>query len=364
MLTTRALNRALLARQLLLRRAKMPVARAVEHLAGLQGQVPQGPYVGLWTRLEAFHPSELARLILERRVVRAAAMRGTLHLLTARDYRTWRPIVQRVLDRALESNFRRPLAGLDRPAIVAAARLLLEKAPLTGAQLGAQLLERWPDRDARALAYAVQYGAALVQVPPRGLWGLSGPAAWTTAEAWMGGPLGPPAAPDRMALRYLRAFGPAGVADLRAWSGLAGLGDVIGRLRPRLRLFHDDQGRELFDLPDAPRPDAGAPAPPRLLPFYDNVALGHADRRRIVADGDGARLHRTEGLLVGPVLVDGFIGGRWKVVREGPAAALAIEPFARLNKGDRAALLEEGARVLAFAVPECRPRVRVGRPVD
>lgn len=359
----RALNRALLARQLLLRRARMPVAKAIEHLAGLQAQVPLGPYVGLWTRLEDFRPDALARLILERRAVRGAAMRGTLHLLTTRDYRAWRPIVQPVLDRALAGNFRRPLAGLDRQAIVAAARALLETATLTGAQLAARLRERWPDRDARALAYAVQYTAALVQVPPRGIWGRTGAAAWATAEAWTGGPLAPPAAPDAMVLRYLRAFGPATAADVRAWSGLAGLADVIARLRPRLRVFRDEQGRELFDLADAPRPGGGVAAPPRLLPFYDNVALGHDDRRRIIADADGARLFRNEGVLVGPVLVDGFVGGRWRVAREGTTATLTIEPFARLNKGDRAALTEEGARLLAFAADVARRRVHIGRPV-
>lgn len=363
MLDRRALNRALLARQLLLRRAKMPAARAVEHLAGVHAQIPQGPYIGLWTRLEGFRPDELSRLILRRRAVRAAVMRGTLHLVTSRDYRSWRPLVQPVLDRALQGNFRRALEGLDRGAIVAAARTLVETGPLTGAQLAARLRERWPERDARALAYAVQYTLPLVQVPPRGVWGETGPAAWMDAESWLGGPLAPPAAPDAMVLRYLRAFGPATPADVRAWSGLAGAAGVIERLRRKLRVFRDEEGRELLDLPEAPRPGGGVPAPPRLLPFYDNVALGHEDRRRIVGDGDGARLAQSEGLLVGPVLVDGFIGGRWKAVRAGTAVTLTIEPFARLRRDDRAALEEEGARVLAFAAEGCRPRVRVGRPI-
>jgi hypothetical protein len=268
-----------------------------------------------------------------------------------------------VLERAFNGNFRRYLTGLSGHAVAAAGRALLAKAPLTGAQLGALLQERWPRRDARALGYAVQYLAALVQIPPRGVWARSGQATWVTAEAWLGRPLPPASAPDEMVLRYLGAFGPATVADVRAWSGLPGLGEVVERLRSRLRVFRDEQGRELFDRPEAPRPEAGVPVPPRLLPFYDNIALGHADRSRIVPAGAGAKLRQTEGLLRGPVLVDGFIGGRWDVAEEGRTATLLVEPFGRLKRHEREALEEEGARLLAFAAADRLPRVRIGRPV-
>jgi hypothetical protein len=362
-LSVRALNRALLARQLLLRRARLAAARAIEHLAGLQAQVPNSPYIGLWTRLEGFRPESLSRLILGRRAVRGTLMRGTLHLATTRDYLSWRPLVQPVLDRALNGNFRRPLAGVDRRAVVTAGRRLLERTPLTGAQLAARLRERWPGHDARALGYAVQYTVPLVQVPPRGVWGGRAPATWMTAEAWLGRALAKAPSPDAMVLRYLAGFGPATVADVRAWSGLPRLAEVVERLRPRLRVFRDEQERELFDLRGAPRPPADAPAPPRLLPFYDNIALGHADRRRIVAERDGARLFQTEGLLVGPVLLDGFIGGRWKVKEESATARLLIEPFRRLKRAERAALEEEGARLLGFAVASSGRRVEIGAPV-
>jgi hypothetical protein len=358
-LTARALNRALLARQLLLHRARLPVLRALEHLAGLQAQIPNAPYIGLWTRLRGFRPEALSDLIRERRAVRGALMRGTLHLTTTRDYLAWRPLVQPVLERALNGNFRRPLLGVDREAVARAGRKLLEQEALTGAALGERLRAQWPDCAPRALGYAVQYTAALVQVPPRGVWGENGPPVFRTAEGWLGRPLSARPSPDALVLRYLGAFGPASTADIRAWSGLPRLSEVAARLRPRLRVFRDEQGRELFDLPDAPRPRPDAPATPRLLPFYDNVFLGHADRSRIVGREVGQRLFQTEALLAGPVLVDGFVAGRWRVTRSREAASLRVEPFARLGGRDREALAEEGARLLAFACGQMRHEVEV-----
>ena len=345
-LGVRALNRALLARQMLLRRAKLPAARALEHLVGLQAQIPNAPYIGLWTRLDGFDPGELSRMITARRAVRGTLLRATLHVVTARDYLALRPLLQPVMERCLNGGFGRHLAGLDTGVIVSAGRALLEKQPRGGAELGTRLHERWADRDARALGYAVQYLAPLVQTPPRGVWGANGPPTWATAEDWLGRPLKPGLSADKLVLRYLAAFGPATVADMRVWSGLPGLREVAERLRRRLRTFRDERGEELFDLPGAPRPDPETPAPPRFLPCYDNVALAHADRSRIV--GDGARLFTSDGLLRGTVLVDGFIGGRWQIVRERKAAVLTVEPFARLRRADRAALDDEGRRLCAF----------------
>jgi hypothetical protein len=355
----RALNRALLARQLLLRRARLSPAQALEHLVGMQAQIPNSPYLGLWTRLAGFRPADLSRMLVARRAVRGPLMRATLHLVTARDYRTLRPLVGPALERCLNGSFGRQLAGLDTAAVAAAGRALLGTQPRNGAEIGGLLHERWPDRDARALGYAVQYLSALVQMPPRGVWGETGPPTWTTAEAWLGRPLRSDPSPQTLVLRYLAAFGPATVADIRAWSGLPGLREVVERLRRRLRVFRSDRGDELFDRPDAPRPHPGTPAPPRFLPFYDNIALGHADRRRIVPDGIGSRVYTNEGLLVGTVLLDGFIGGRWKVVRERGRATLFVEPFARLRPADRAALAGEGARLVAFAAAESGDKVFV-----
>jgi hypothetical protein len=355
-LGVRALNRALLARQLLLRRARLSAVQAIEHLVGLQAQIPNSPYLGLWTRLEGFRPEELARLITQRRAVRGPVMRATLHLVTARDYLALRPLMQPVMDRCLNGAFHRQLEGLSTPTIAAAGRALLKKQPRSGAELGMLLQKRWPDRDARSLGYAVQYLSPLVQLPPRGVWGTSGPTVWTTAEAWIGRPLVADPSPDKLVLRYLAAFGPATVMDMRAWSGLPGLREVTERLRRRLRTFRNERGEELFDLPDAPRPDPDTPAPPRFLPCYDNIALGHEDRSRIVPGERGARLFPTDGLHVGPALVDGFIGARWRIERARVKATLTVEPFGRLRRQDRAALAEEGARLLAFAAADATDR--------
>jgi hypothetical protein len=350
-LTRRALNRALLSRQRLLERARLSLGAAIEHLVGLQAQIPNSPYIGLWTRLERFELEDLARAIAARRAVRGPLMRTTLHLVTARDFLKLRPVVQPALDRALQSNFARRLAGMNVSAIAASGRKLLEKDPLTGAEIGARLKESWPRGDARSLAYAVQYLTPLVQVPPRGLWGKSGRATWALAEAWLGRPMRRATSADSVILRYLGAFGPATVKDMRVWSGLPGLTEVAERLRPRLRTFRNEAGQELFDLPDAPRPDPDTPAPPRFLPFYDNALLSHADRSRIIPDGP-LKIFTNEGLLVGTVLIDGFLGARWKVVSTPTKALLTIETCTRLRPRDRVALAEEGARLIAFFARE------------
>ena len=356
MLTPRALNRALLARQMLLRRETLPAADALERLVGLQAQAPLPPYTGLWTRLERFDPAELGRLVTGRAVVRLALMRSTIHLVTARDALRLRPVVQPVIARGVQGGYGRQLAGLDEAALAAAGRALVEERPRTFAELGALLAARWPDRTPAALAIAVRSLVPLVQVPPRGVWGAAGPAAHTSVEAWLGRPVDDAAPVDDLVLRYLAAFGPATVADAQAWSGLTRLKAVLERLRPRLRVFRDERGRELLDLPDAPRPDPDTPAPPRFLPEWDNVLLSFADRSRIVPDAHRARLFSTNGMIPGTVLVDGVVRATWRIARERGRATLVVEPFTRLAAPDRRAVAEEGERLLAFAAPEAAGR--------
>lgn len=353
-LDERSLNRALLDRQLLLRRHHMSAAQALEHLVGMQAQAPNPPYVGLWARLEGFRPDELGRLVADREAVRATLMRGTIHLVTAKDSLSIRPLVQPVLERGVYTNStfgRHRLDGVDVAALLAAGRELVEERPRTVAELRELLASRWPDHDPAALAQAVRGLLPMVHVPPRGVWGLSGPVALTTFEGWLGHRVEDGGTPDALVLRYLAAFGPAGVADAQTWSGLTRLGEVFERLRPQVRAFRDERGRQLFDLPDAPRPTADTPAPVRLVAEFDNLTLSHADRTRVIADEHRRRIAAKNGMVPGMVLVDGFVRGTWKVDRRGRAATLRVEPFGRLSRRDRAAVAEEGAALLGLVAP-------------
>jgi hypothetical protein len=346
-ISERALNRALLERQMLLRRHALSAAEAVERLVGMQAQSPLAPYVGLWTRLEGSDADELSRLIVDRGAVRLALMRSTIHLVTARDCLALRPVVQPALERELKGARARALAGLDLGEVAEAGRALVEETPLGWAELGARLTERWPGRDPEALASTVRARVALVQLPPRGVWGRGGRALHTSAEAWLGTPVADDPSPDDIVMRCLGAFGPASVADVQSWSGVPRLRDVVERLRPRLRAFRDERGAELFDLPEAPRPDAGTPAPPRYLPEYDNLLLSHADRARVVPGEHRERVSRSLGKPM--FLLDGFVRGTWTLERKKDAATLVVEPFTPLHARDRDALAEEGAKLLRFA---------------
>ena len=331
-LSTRVLNRTLLARQLLLDRHDKPTKETIEHLAGLQAQEPLNPYTALWSRLDPFDLHELGQLITDREVVRIALMRATIHLVTAGDCLFMRPLVQQTMTRTLYSSspFGKAVAGVDNESLLRAGCAFLEERPLTISQLGKLLQERWPDVDALSLAYAVHYQLPLVQIPPRGVWGKRGRATCTTAEAWLGRPLEVNPSVDALVRRYLGAFGPASVADMQNWSGIPGLRPVFERLRPELRTFSDQSGKELFDPIDGTLADPDQPAPPRFLPEFDNVFLGHADRRRIVSDEH----RRMAGVGVGAstFLVDGFIAGTWKLVREKNVARLLIGPFEPLAR--------------------------------
>ena len=358
----RALNRALLVRQMLLERVTLPVIYAVEQLVGLQAQMTNPPYIGLWSRLEGFEADDLSRLILDRALVRIALMRSTIHLVTARDCLALRPVMQPALVRSFGGNWGKRLPGMDFAEVAAAGRAAAEETPRTFDEIGRVLAERWPDRDPAALGYAARTYLPLVQVPPRGVWGRGGAARHTTAEAWLGRELSANALPDEAVMRYLAAFGPASVADAQTWSGLTGLRACFDRLRPRLRTFRDEHGRELFDLPHAPLPDPDTPTPPRFLGDYDNLYLSHAERSRVIADEHRKRLFAVNRVLP-CFLVDGFVAGAWEIRREGGAATLHVQPFVQLDASDRREVEEEGARLLAFAAADADARdVVIARP--
>ncbi|MGZ3118574.1 winged helix DNA-binding domain-containing protein [Streptomyces sp. H62] len=353
-LDIRALNRATLARQLLLRRASMPAEAAVAHLVGLQAQNVKPPYHALAARLDGFTPDDLSAAMADRRVARLVTLRSTIHTHTADDCLTLRPLVQAARDREL-GNFRKGLVGVDLDRLAGLARELVETEPRTMGQLRQALLTRWPDADPQALAVAARCRLPLVQVTPRGLWGRSGQVMLTTAEHWFGRPARPAPAPDGTVLRYLAAFGPASVKDMQTWAGLTRLRDAFERLRPRLVTFRAPDGTELFDLPDAPRPDPDTPAPPRFLPEFDNLLLSHADRTRLVPPAHKGRTW-SKNVAHRVLMVDGFVAGLWKAADD----VLVVEPFERLTEARWDEVATEGLRMLATLHPGTAYDVRQG----
>ncbi|MBT2450657.1 AlkZ family DNA glycosylase [Streptomyces sp. ISL-43] len=350
-LDTRSLNRATLARQLLLNRAEMPAADAVAHLLGLQAQNVRPPYFQLHARLAGFRPAELASLMESREVVRIVTMRSTIHTHTAQDALALRPLVQPARDREV-NYFRKGLAGVDLDKLAERARVFVEAEPRTMAEIREELLKEWPGADPQSLSVAARCRLPLVQVTPRGVWGKSGQVRLTTLREWVGDDHGDgPASVDDVVLRYLGAFGPASVKDMQTWAGLTRLREAFERLRPRLAVFQDENGVELFDLPDAPRPDADTPAPPRFLPEFDNLLLSHADRARVVAPElkgrtwSGNQAHCT-------LLLNGFLSGLWKLDGD----TLTVELFStasgeskksKESKESKEEIVAEGEALLA-----------------
>ncbi|MET9449384.1 winged helix DNA-binding domain-containing protein [Streptomyces cinerochromogenes] len=315
----RALNRATLARQLLLCRSPRSVPDAVRHLLGLQAQNTRPPYYALAARLDGFAPERLSALMAGRDVARIVTLRSTIHTHTADDCLTLRPFVQSARDREL-GYFRAGLAGVDPDRLAAVARELVEAEPRTMAQLREALGAVWPDADPRALAVAARCLLPLVQVTPRGLWEESGQVALTTIEHWLGRPAEPAPAPDAVVPRYLAAFGPASVRDMQTWCGLTRLKPAFERLRPGLLTFRDPNGVELFD---------------------------HRGRH-----WRGNQAYRT-------LLVDGFLAGLWKLDGD----TLVIETFERPTRAQREEVTAEGERMLAVMHPGAAYDIRFGEVV-
>jgi hypothetical protein len=341
MLSQDELNRALIERQMLRERADHSALATIEHLFGIQAQEPKSPYVGLWTRLNDFAPAELEDLLTTRQAVRILLMRGTIHLVSAKDALGLRPHTQLKLDRELQSGpFAKRLKGLDLDEVAELGRKILEAEPQGTADVGKQLLQHWPDREHTVLGNALRNKLALVQLPPRGLWHKSGRAICTTVENWLGRPQ-QAIAKEELVLRYLRAFGPSTVMDAQQWSGLTWLAGTFDALRPQLVTFSNEAGKELFDLPDAPRPDPETPLPVRLLPEFDNILLAHADRRRVIADD---RL----GVVIGgkpTVLVDGYVVATWSITKD---RAVTVDYIDKLPPSRQKAVAEECDRLRAW----------------
>jgi hypothetical protein len=343
----------------------VPPLDAVEHLVGLQAQNPWSPYQALHARLASFDPTTLSDALERRDAVRMVLMRGTIHLVTARDAATLRPVVQPVLDRELFTTraWGPGVAGVDLEPILAFARELVEARPRSMQELRAAIAERWPDLDAASLAYAARNQLPTIQATPRGLWGRSGSVRLTTLRAWTGRDVADEARPDEAILRYLRAFGPASTADAAAWSRLTSLREAFERLRPGLTTFRDERNRELFDVPGAPVLTGNEPAPVRFLPDYDNALLSHQDRSRIIPELDWPELGDN---VTAPVfLVDGFVAGIWKPVGTGGDAGIGLRPMVALDPADRHAIEEAASSLLAMIEPAAdRGRITWWRDAD
>jgi hypothetical protein len=247
---------------------------------------------------------------------------------------------------------------LDVDELVAASRAYFEQEPRTFAELRTHLRGRFRGLDERAMGYSVRLHLPLIQTPAAGsAWAYPAVADFAVAESWLGERLSDDHRPHALALRYFAAFGPASVQDLQTWSGLAPARGVVDELRPTLRTFRDEGGRELFDVPNVPHPSADEEVEVRFLPEFDNLLLGYADRTRIIAYEHKPAIYTRNLLVPATFLVDGFVAGMWNVERKKSAARLVLKPFGALNKAARNALDEEGERLLRFIEPDAHTRV-------
>lgn len=354
----RTLNRTLLARQFLADRVPRTPLETIEHLVAMQGQFPNGPYLGLWTRLESFRHEDLAALLEDRKVLRSLTIRRTVHLSAAEDYRWLRPAVQPAVTSALRSAYyKEEIEGLDLDELARVGREALAGRTLTRKEFGKLLAERFPGRHAGRLADTVEITEALAHAPRNAAWGgwrHPSNVAVALAEEQIGRPMAESRELETLIERYLAAFGPASVMDVQAWSGLTRLREPVEAMRHRLRVHRSENGVELFDLPDAALEDPDRPVPARFLPAFDNALLGHRDRTRVISKAD--RQHYARGASGGNpmILVDGFAAGTWSV--EG--STVTVEPIRPLRSSDVDALLEEGKRLLAFIAPD-DPEARI-----
>lgn len=346
-LTPRDLNRALLARQLLLERSTLGPLQVIERLAGMQAQVPRPPFLGLWTRLAAFERADLHALLTSKQAVRATMMRGTIHLVSTADFRVWRPALQPALTSIWGSLLKDRVDGIDLAKLTAFAR---SKLPSNFATLRTELVKKFPKHDDRALGFSVRIHLPLVMVPTATKWSFPGNADFACAKTYLGRGVETGSLTD-LVRRYLAAFGPASIRDAMCWSGIRKtdlLAPTFEALRPELVTFRDDRGRELFDLPDAPRPSADVPAPVRLIPEYDNLVLGHDDRSRIIDDAHRSALVTKNLVVPATFLVDGRVAGTWTSERTKKRATLTLAPFGKLAKPTKAVLEAEADALLRW----------------
>lgn len=351
-LTRRALNRALLARQALLCRQDASALEVIERLVGIQAQQARPPFVGLWSRIRGFRREDLRTLLEGGEVVRATLMRATLHLMSRRDYFSFRPALQPMLSGAAQSILRDRMQRFDLDAVLAEGKRLFAERPRTFNEVRAGLIAAFPDADERAMGYAVRLHLPLILTPEEHEWSYRADGNFGLIDGWPQEPATTASAEHALVLRYLAAFGPASVADVQAWSAMRGLAPVLEQLRPQLHVFRDERKRELFDLPDAPRPSEDLEVPARYVADFDNLVLSHADRTRVIADTHRPVVVTKNGLVLPTILVDGFVAGTWKTTATRKLATLTISPFGALRQRSRDELAADAEGLLRFVHPE------------
>jgi hypothetical protein len=333
-LSERELNRALLARQLLLDRSKLPLPRALDRLAGIQAQYAPSMYVGLWTRLAGFRREALTRALERRTVVQGTLMRATIHLVSAQDY--W-PLALATRDERRAWWTR--AARADADALAASAERLREelaKGPRWRSELATRTSPEWN---------GVQHFVDLVRAPPSGTWERRRADRYALAEEWLGKPQRHDDPVGHLVRRYLGGFGPASAADAASFAMLpvTTIREALDRLAPRR--FRDERGTDLFDLPRAPLPASDTDAPVRFLPTWDATLLVHARRTQLLPERHRARVFNTKTPnSVGTFLVDGQVAGAWRSVD----GRIELEPYERLSRATRAEVEDEAARLASF----------------
>lgn len=336
-LTARDLNRALLARQMLLERGKVDPIDALGRLLAIQAQLPRTPFLGLWSRLEAFRPDALRAAIQAREVVRATAMRGTLYLMTAADFLAFRGSLRTGEAIALPGGSKTTVAELE-PVLALARQHFAAPQPFEGLR---DVLEKAGYSDVRILAYAARQRLPLVQASSDTPYGFAPGGEFVLAGAYLGKGIAPQPAPADLLRRYLAAWGPATPADFSGWSGLKGVAPLFEALGDALVTFRDDRNKVLYDLRDAPRPGGDVPAPPRFVPDFDAVTQGHQDRARILPAEHAPKV-ASKNLQVPPMLlVDGFVAGSWKLEAKKKTATVTVTAFETFGAKTRKAVEAE-----------------------
>ncbi len=353
MLSDRQLNRATLARQLLLERVTLDPVHALERLGGLQAQEAASPYIALWSRLEGFQAVDLDRAFAERRAVKASLMRTTLHAVSAGDLAAYWPALEGTTRSLRDRTQAWPATAMPLDEI--AERLLAAAAePRTGVELRALAAALAPVDGTRDAWRGVRLSAPFIVAPERVPWSFGRRPLFQAARSWVEMPFATPdAGLEHLVRRHLAAFGPASIADIARWSRIerGRLKPVLERLSPELRRFRDEAGRQLYDVADGPIPPGDTPAPPRLLPMWDSALLAHEDGTRMTPELHRRRMVMPNGDYLPAFLVHGRVAGLWRTDVVDGRTAIELDPFEPLDPDDERALREEGDRLARFVEP-------------